>query len=170
MLAKKDFLSWKYIFDSRSCNIHFVDSSLAVVRSAKKIKLVRHLRWSKSTFYEQFFIASYQSVFQEPRNTQKWIAVKKDPKNVGAAFRLPGDWSRDQWYQRRLPSSKVSVCPSNSHNTFQTSYSSLFALISKFFIIYSSWQNLPYSKTFIIIACSHAKKTLRKPKLRFFLV
>ena len=62
----------------------------------------------KVYFFEQFFIVSYQSVFQEPRNTQKWIAVKKDPKNVGAAFRLPGDWSRDQWYQRRLPSSKVS--------------------------------------------------------------
>ena len=59
-------------------------------------------------------------MFQEPRNTQKWIAVKKDPKNVGGAFRLPGDWSRDQWYQRRLPSSKVSVVrPSNRKILFR---------------------------------------------------
>ena len=99
---------------------------------------MRHLRWSKSTFYEQFFIASYQSVFQEPRNTQKWIAVKKDPKNVGAAFRLPGDWSRDQWYQRRLPSSKVSgvFVPPIRMILFRQGLVHFFALIWKFFIIY----------------------------------
>ena len=130
---------------------------------------MRHLRWSKSTLYEQFFIASYQSVFQEPRNTQKWIAVKKDPKNVGAAFRLPGDWSRDQWYQRRLPSSKVSgvFVPPIRMILFTQVLAHFFAIIWKFFIIKLAKPSLLKD---IIIACSHAKKTIRKPKLRFFLV